>query len=88
MKIVSNAESFVDKLIPFLLKILALIKFVTVHLQRVLDKGVHIADWFELEVYIGLLLTDFFESSHDATKRVNILDFLINLKTNLFNVIS
>ena len=88
MKIVSDAEGFADKFIPFLLKVLALVEFVTVHLQRALDKGVHIAHGFELEVDVGLLLTDLLKSGHDAAKRVNVLDFLINLQANLFNVIS
>ena len=88
VEMVSDAESFTNELVPFLLEILALVKFVTVHLQGVLDKGVHVAHWFELEIDVGLLLADFLESSHDATKRVNVLDFLINFQANLFDVIS
>ena len=79
MESVSDAESFSNEFIPFLLEILALVKFVTVHLQGVLDKSVHIAHGFELEIDVGLLLADFLESSHDATKRVNVFDLLINL---------
>ena len=88
VEIVSDAESFANKIIPFLLEIFALVKFVTVHLQGVFDKSVHVAYGFELEVDVGLLLTDFLESSHDATKRINVLNFLINLQANLLNVIS
>lgn len=88
VEVVSDAESFADELIPLLLEVLALVELVTVHLQGVLDKGVHVAHGLELEIDVGLLLADLLESSHDASKRVNVLDLLINLQADLFDVIS
>ena len=66
VKLITDAESLVNKLIPLLLKVLALIKLITVHLEGVLDKGIHVRDGLELEVDVGLLLANLLEGEHDA----------------------
>jgi hypothetical protein len=69
------------------LKVFALIKFVSVHLETVLNESIHVRDRLKLEVNVRLLLANLLESKHDAAERVDVLDFLVDLQTNLFDII-
>ena len=88
--LIADDVSLLNKAHPAFVKLVFIIAFILVHdLDEVrLEESVHLVDRSNLMAEVALLLTDFFESGHDATKRVNVLDFLVNLKANLFNVIS
>ena len=88
VKVITNAERLDNKLIPLLLQVFALIKFIAVHLKTVFNESVHVRDGLELEVDVGLLLANLLKGKHDATERVNIFDLLVDLQTDLLNVIS
>ena len=87
MKVVTNTECLGDEFVPLLLQVFSLVKLITVHLEGVLDQGVHVRDWLELEVDVGLLFADLLEGKHDATNRVDVLHLLVDLQTDLFDVI-
>jgi hypothetical protein len=88
VKVVTNDEGLDNKLIPLLLQVFALIKLIAVHLKTVLNESVHVRDGLELEVDVRLLLADLLKGEHNAAKRVDILDLLVDLQTDLFDVIS
>ena len=88
MKLVTNSEGHANEFIPFLLEIFHLVKLISIHFELVFNECVHIADWLELEVDVRLLLANLFECKHDTAKRINILDFLLNLQTDLFDIVS
>ena len=85
---ITHGECLLDELIPLFLEVFALIHLVTVHIEGVLDEGVHVSDRFELEVDVRLLLADLFEGEHNAAKGVNILDFLVDLEADLLDIVS
>ena len=88
MKSITDSESLGNKFVPFLLEILSLVEFISIHFERVLNKSVHVTHRFELEVDVGLLLADFLKGEHDTAERVNILDIFVDLQTDLFDIVS
>lgn len=68
MKLVTDSKGFANEFVPLFLEVLTLVKFITIHLERVLDESVHVRDRLELKVDVGLLFADLFEGKHNATK--------------------
>jgi hypothetical protein len=52
------------------------------------DQGVHVVDGLELEINLGLLLSDFLKGRHNTTEGVNVFDGLIDLKLDLLDLVS
>jgi hypothetical protein len=67
VQVVTDDESLLDQLVPLLLEVLALVHLVAVHIEGILNEGVHVGDRFELEVNVGLLLADLLESEHNRS---------------------
>jgi hypothetical protein len=91
VKIITNDECLLNKTVPLLDEILLLIKFVSIHdiRQLVLNQVVHLSNWFELEVNVGLLCTNLLQCIHDTAKRVNLIGAhsFVNLETDLLDLV-
>jgi hypothetical protein len=90
LEVVSDLNSLLDKFIPIFVDDLgwvfvALLVDVLI-IKVVLKKVVHLDDWSELNLDGGLLLSDLFKSVHDVTKRVDILSWLLNLKSDVLDL--
>ena len=91
LEVVSDLNSLLDKFIPIFVDDLgwvfvALLVDVFI-IKVVLKEVVHFDDWSELNLDGRLLLSDFLESVHDVTKRIDILSWLLDLESNVLDFI-
>ena len=89
LEIVSDSDGLLDQLAPIFLEDGGGVHLFLLHdLWEIgLEEVVHLDDWSELDLNLGLLLSDFLEGVHDVTKRIDILSWLLDLEFDLLDVI-
>ena len=89
LEFISNCNGLKNELVPDFGHVFFLVDLLFVHAVAEVgfNQVVHLVDRLELQANVGLLFADFFEREHNGAERVDVFDWLVDLDTDLLDLV-